>query len=76
MAREFPHSFEVCTCRSVTLGEIVHCIKEKNAKTLEDVEKYTDAGSCCGSCKNAQSDIGAEKMQLYVEEILNKFNRS
>ena len=51
-------------------------IKERGAKTLEDVEKYTDAGSCCGSCKNAQSDIGAEKMQLYVEEILNKFNKS
>ena len=75
MARNFPHSFEVCTCKHVTLGEIIHAIKEKDAKTLEDLERLTDAGSCCKSCKNPQSDIGVEKMELYLEEILNKFNK-
>ncbi len=74
MARNFPHSYVVCTCKNVTLGEIIHAIKERGAKTLDDLDNLTDAGSCCGSCKNAQSDIGAEKMELYLEEILNKFN--
>ena len=37
MARNFPHSYEVCTCKHVTLGEIIHAIKEKNAKTLDDL---------------------------------------
>ena len=35
----------------------------------------TDAGTCCKSCKNKESDIGVEKMELYLEEILNKFNK-
>lgn len=75
MARKFHHSYEVCTCKHVTLGEIIHAIKEKNAKTLEDLGELTDAGTCCGSCKNPQSDVGVEKMQLYLEEILDKFNK-
>lgn len=75
MARNFPHSFEVCTCKQVTLGEIIYAIKEKGAKTLENLGDLTDAGTCCKSCKNKESDIGVEKMELYLEEILNKFNK-
>lgn len=75
MARNFPHSYEVCTCKHVTLGELIYAIKEKDAKTLEDLGEITDAGTCCKSCKNEKSDIGVEKMELYLEEILNKFNK-
>ncbi|GGD37276.1 hypothetical protein GCM10012288_09240 [Malaciobacter pacificus] len=75
MARNFPHSYEVCTCKHVTLGEIIYAIKEKNAKTLEDLGKITDAGTCCKSCRCAQDDIGVEKMELYLTEILDKFNK-
>jgi bacterioferritin-associated ferredoxin len=75
MARNFPHSYEVCTCKHVTLGEIIYAIKEKKARNLEDLANLTDAGTCCKSCKNPQSDIGVEKMELYLDEILNKFNK-
>ena len=75
MAKSFPHSFEVCTCKHVTLGEIIYAIKEKGAKSLEDIGNITEAGTCCKSCKNSQSDIGVEKMELYIETILNKFNK-
>ena len=75
MARNFPHSFEVCSCKHVTLGEIIYAIKEKGARTLEALGNLTDAGTCCKSCKNPQSDIGVEKMELYLEEILKKFNK-
>lgn len=75
MARNFHHSFEVCTCKHVTLGEIIYAIKEKGAKNLEDLGNLTDAGTCCKSCKNKESDIGVEKMELYLDEILNKFNK-
>lgn len=73
MAKSFPNSYVVCNCKHVTLGEIIYAIKEKGAKTLEDIEELTDAGGSCGSCKNAQSDIGEEKLELYIEEILKKF---
>ncbi|AGR77545.1 (2Fe-2S)-binding protein [Aliarcobacter butzleri] len=74
MSKSFPHSYVVCTCKQVTLGEIIYAIKEKGAKTLQDLEDITDAGSCCGSCKNEESDIGVEKMELYLEDILKKFS--
>ena len=75
MARKFQHSYEVCTCKHVTLGELIYTIKERNAKTLEELGELTDAGTCCKSCKNPQSDVGVEKMELYLEEILEKFNK-
>ena len=75
MARNFPHSFIVCDCKQVSLGEIIHAIKEKGAKTLEDIEDMTDAGSSCGCCKSAKYDIKKKKMELYLDEILKKFNK-
>jgi len=75
MAKNFPHSYIVCDCRQVTLGEIIHAIKEKGAKTLDDIEDITDAGSSCGCCRSAQDDIGEPKMELYIDEILDKFTK-
>lgn len=75
MARSFPHTFEVCTCKHVTLGELIYAIKEKDAKTLEDLGNITDAGTCCKSCRSSEEDLGVEKMELYLTEILNKFNK-
>ena len=70
----FPHSHIVCDCKNVTLGEIICAIKEKNAKTIDDIEEITDAGSACGCCKSAKDDFGNPKMELYLEQILEKFN--
>ena len=36
MAQKFPHSYEVCNCKHVTLGEIIFAIKEKGAKSIEE----------------------------------------
>lgn len=73
MAKRFHHSYEVCTCNHVTLGEIMYAIKEKNATTLEKIGELTDAGTSCKCCQNANKDIGEEKMELYLEKILDKF---
>ena len=75
MARNFPHSFIVCDCKQVSLGELIYAIKDKGAKTLEDLEDLTDAGSSCGCCKSSECDIGEQKMELYLDEILKKFNK-
>lgn len=74
MARKFFYSYEVCSCRNVTLGEIVEAIQNKNAKTIEDISKLTDAGSCCKSCISSEYDMGENKKELYIEEILEKLN--
>lgn len=70
---EFHFSHEVCKCKKVTLGEIIHAIKENGAKSLEEVEEYTDAGSACGCCKCEEDDFGDPKMELYITQILEKF---
>lgn len=77
MGKSFQHSYEVCHCKHVTLGEIIYSIKEKNAQSLEMIENITDAGSACGCCVCAEKDFGLEedKKELYVEEILNKFRK-
>lgn len=73
MARKFHHSHEVCSCKQTTLGEIIHAIKEKKATSLKDIADLTDAGTCCKSCISPEEDHGEVKMELYLEEILNKF---
>lgn len=73
MARNFPHSFEVCNCKHVTLGEIIYAIKERGATTVEEIGTFTDAGTACKCCQCENKDIGEEKMQLYISEILKKF---
>ena len=75
MARNFPHSYIVCNCKQVSLGEVIFAIKEKGAKTLDNLEDLTDAGSSCGCCKSNEDDIGEQKMELYLDEIIKKFNR-
>lgn len=70
----FHMSHVVCECKKVTLGEIIHAIKEQNAKSIEDIQKLTDAGTACKCCVSAQKDFGDPKMELYLEQILEKFN--
>lgn len=75
MARKFQNSFIVCNCNQVTLGEILFAVKEKNAKTLSDLGKITDAGTSCKFCTCKKNDKGEKKKPLYLDEILNKYNK-
>lgn len=75
MAQKFPHSFEVCNCHKVSLGELIYVVKEKKASSLKDLAFHTGAGTSCKCCISSKQDHGEEKMQLYLEQILNKFNK-
>ncbi len=70
---KFHYSYVVCECKKVTLGEIVHAIKEKGAKSIDDIGNLTDAGCACGCCKSSKDDFGDPKMKLYLEDIIKKF---
>jgi|InofroStandDraft_1065614.scaffolds.fasta_scaffold23085_2 NAD(P)H-nitrite reductase large subunit len=39
----------VCNCMGITAGEIREAI-EKGAKTVEDIQEATGAGTVCGGC--------------------------
>lgn len=69
---KIPFSYIVCECEKVTLGEIVYALDEKGAKTLEDLEKLTNAGAICKSCKRLQDDFRDPKLKLHLDEILKK----
>jgi NAD(P)H-nitrite reductase large subunit len=73
---DFNYSYEVCSCKSVTLGEIVHAIDEKGASSVEEIGNITDAGTACGCCKSAIDDFGNPKLELYIDQILEKFKNN
>ncbi len=70
---DFHYSYEVCTCRKVTLGEIIHAVKDQGANTIEKIGDITDAGTACGCCRSNEDDFGDPKMKLYLTQILDKF---
>lgn len=69
----FQYSYEVCTCKHVTLGEVVYAIQEKNAQTISEIGTITDAGTACGCCKSKEDDFGNPQMELYLDQIVKKF---
>ncbi len=71
--KSFEKSYVVCTCKQVTLGEILYVIEKQGATTLDALENFTEAGSGCGCCKSPEDDYGEEKMELYLTQILEKF---
>jgi len=73
--KKFKKSFMVCTCRQVTLGELIHAIEEQGARTIDDLGDLTEAGTSCGCCRSEQDDVGDEKMELYLTQILDKFTK-
>ena len=40
----------ICNCMDVSEHEIVDAIKNKTAKTIQDIMDITGAGTGCGSC--------------------------
>lgn len=71
---DFEYTYEVCNCKKVTLGEIIHAIQEEGANTIEKIGDITDAGTACGCCKCEEDDFGDPKMKLYLQQILEKFS--
>lgn len=72
MINGFDKDYEVCNCRKVTLEEIVFAIKEKNAKTLGDIQDTTTAGTDCRHCIFPEGDFGKMKKKIYCKDILKE----
>ena len=76
MIENFEKDYEVCNCRKVSLEEIEKSIKEKNAKTLRDIQDITTAGTDCRHCIFPEGDFGKIKKRIYCKDILNEFKKS
>jgi len=61
----------VCECARTTRGEIEEIIKKYQCKTIEELQKYTKAGTYCKSCV---APGGHEERSVYLIDILKEVN--
>lgn len=54
---DLPDEAQVCSCESVTKGQICGVIENGEAKDLGDVVNCTKAGTGCGGCKPMVADL-------------------
>ena len=66
-AKNLRDSEIVCECARVTRGEIEKIIREHNVKSVEELQKYTDAGKYCKSCV---APGGHEERNVYLVDII------
>ena len=46
----YPDENIICTCMNVSEHEILDAIKNKKARTVDEIQEITGAGTSCGSC--------------------------
>lgn len=46
----YPDENIICNCMNVSEHEILDAIKNKGARTVDDIQEITGAGTSCGSC--------------------------
>jgi NifU-like protein len=63
----------VCECARTTRGEIEEIIKTHHCKTVEELQKYTKAGTYCKSCV---APGGHEEKAVYLVDILAEMNEN
>jgi nitrite reductase [NAD(P)H] large subunit len=52
-----PDNALICNCHSITKGEIVRAIREKNCKTRDGIAECTKATTGCGGCATSVEQI-------------------
>jgi bacterioferritin-associated ferredoxin len=51
----------LCSCLDITKGTVEDAIKEKNLKSVQQVQDETEAGTVCGAC--------VDDIYILLEEI-------
>jgi len=59
----------VCECARVTRKEIEDIVRKYNVKTIQELQKYTDAGKYCKSCV---APGGHEERDVYLVDIIKQ----
>lgn len=71
----FEKTHIVCDCNNVSLAEIIYSIEHKGCETIKDLQNTTDAGVTCKCCISKEKDVSSKKHELYLTQILEKFNK-
>ena len=67
--KDFKDDEIVCECARVTRKEIEDIVRKYNVKTVEELQKYTDAGKYCKSCV---APGGHEERDVYLVDIIRE----
>ncbi len=71
--KNLDENFEVCICRSVTVGEVLNAIKN-GCNTVEAIMDETDAATACELCRSKKIDEDNDR-ELHLDEILEYAKR-
>ncbi|KJD33889.1 nitrite reductase [Tamlana nanhaiensis] len=66
---DLPDEAQICSCESVTKGQICGVIESGEAKDLADVVSCTKAGTGCGGCKPMVKDIAEATLKSLGIEV-------
>ena len=66
---DIPDAAQVCSCESVTKGDVCGSITEGDCKNLGDVIAKTKATSGCGGCKPMVTDLVNETLKSLGQEV-------
>lgn len=66
---DLPDEAQVCSCESISKGEICSSILEGNCKNLGDVVSQTKVTTGCGGCKPMVVDLVNETLKSLGEEV-------
>ncbi|RED44923.1 nitrite reductase large subunit NirB [Seonamhaeicola aphaedonensis] len=66
---DLPDEAQICSCESVTKGQICGVIESGEAKDLGDVVNCTKAGTGCGGCKPMVADLTNAKLKSLGIEV-------
>ena len=58
----------VCECKNVCLKEIINAI-QNGAKSIEDIQNSTNAGTICKMCISKEYDVYGERA-VHIQELL------
>ncbi len=68
-AMDLPDTAQVCSCESVTKGDICNPINEGTCCSLQDVIDTTKATTGCGGCKPMVVDLVNESLKALGKEV-------
>jgi nitrite reductase (NADH) large subunit len=71
--KSLPDTAQICSCENVSKGDLIACVTEGGAKTIQDVKKTTKACTGCGGCSPMVNDIlklTLESMGVKVKKCL------
>ncbi len=66
---DLPESAQICSCESVTKGQICGAIESGEANDLGDVVSCTKAGTGCGGCKPMVADLVNATLKSLGREV-------